>query len=94
MSDAIAACWPYVGELFLDDAHDQALAAADVAPLPSSLKAEWEQTVARVFREGTLEMPSSAFTHKGGKRGVHTEHLGFILAEMQFLQRAYPDATW
>lgn len=94
MSDAIAACWPYVGEMFLDDAHDQTLAAAGVAPLPSSLKTEWEQTIARVFREGTLDMPASGFTHKGGKRGVHTEHLGFILAEMQFLQRAYPDATW
>jgi ring-1,2-phenylacetyl-CoA epoxidase subunit PaaC len=47
-----------------------------------------------VLEEATLQMPTGTFVHKGGKQGRHTEHLGFILADMQFLQRAYPDAVW
>ena len=54
----------------------------------------WDATVAEVLTEATLARPDNRFVHKGGKRGTHTEHLGFILADMQFLQRAYPDATW
>ena len=51
-------------------------------------------SVKLVLEEATLEMPSDEFMQEGGKTGIHTEHLGFILAEMQFLPRAYPDATW
>jgi ring-1,2-phenylacetyl-CoA epoxidase subunit PaaC len=47
-----------------------------------------------VLTEATLTIPASGFTHKGGKRGIHTEHLGYILADLQFLQRAYPGSTW
>ena len=47
-----------------------------------------------MLTEATLTIPEGSFAHKGGKRGVHTEHLGYILADMQFLQRAYPGATW
>lgn len=86
--------WSYTGELFLDDEVDAALAEAKVAPLPSSLKAGWDAVVDAVFTEGTLTRPEGDFHHEGGKRGIHTEHLGFLLAEMQFLQRAYPDAKW
>ena len=94
MQNALGELWPYTGELFLSDAADRALAEAGVAPLPESLRPKWDATVAGVLAEATLTAPARGFAHKGGKRGVHTEHLGFILADMQFLQRAYPGATW
>jgi ring-1,2-phenylacetyl-CoA epoxidase subunit PaaC len=91
---ALDALWPYTGEMFLADEKDKEVAAAGLVPDPASLKPAWDQTVRDVLTEATLAIPDSAFAHKGGKRGVHTEHLGFILADMQFLQRAYPGATW
>lgn len=94
MAAALKALWPYTGEMFLDDATDQAVAEAGIAPLPSSLRPAWNATVSAVLAEATLAHPGEAWQHKGGKKGVHTEHLGFILAEMQFLQRAYPGAVW
>lgn len=94
MEKALKALWQYTGEMFMDDAVDEALAAAGVAPKPSDLKAGWDAAVKAVLAEATLAHPGDAWQHKGGKKGVHTEHLGFILAEMQFLQRAYPGAVW
>lgn len=94
MQAALAKLWPYTGEMFLDDAVDQAMADAGVAPLPSTLKAAWDRTVASVLDEATLALPADGWHHKGGKNGIHTEHLGYILAQMQFLQRAYPGAKW
>lgn len=94
MQQALDDLWPYTGEMFIDDATDQAVAEAGIAPLPSSLKDGWDETVRHVLAEATLSVPAPGWQHKGGKAGVHTEHLGFLLAEMQFLQRAYPGATW
>ena len=94
MEQALKSLWPYSGEMFVDDATDQAVADAGIAPLPSTLKAAWDDTVGAVLAEATLAHPGQAWQHKGGKQGVHSEHLGFLLAEMQFLQRAYPGATW
>lgn len=70
------------------------LADTGVAPRPESLRPGWETVVRCVLSDATLKVPAGTYAHKGGKRGIHTEHLGFILAEMQFLQRAYPGATW
>jgi ring-1,2-phenylacetyl-CoA epoxidase subunit PaaC len=94
MQKALDLLFPYTGELFAEDAVDQALAEAGIAPLPGRLKADWDATLRAVLTEATLVHPGETYQHKGGKRGVHTEYLGFILAEMQFLQRAYPGATW
>lgn len=94
MQDALDELWSYTGEVFLADALDEQLAAARVAPNPSLLKPQWERLVHDVLAEAKLTAPSGSFFHQGGKRGVHTEHLGHLLAEMQFLQRAYPGATW
>ncbi|MFN4156636.1 MAG: 1,2-phenylacetyl-CoA epoxidase subunit PaaC [Paracoccaceae bacterium] len=94
MQKALNALWPYTGELFMADAVDQALAAAGIAPDPASLKAAWDRSLADVMAEATLVLPEGAFQHKGGKTGRHTEALGFILADMQFLQRAYPGGVW
>ncbi len=78
---------------------DEAFAQAAIAPLPQTLHAAWEATVCSVLTVGTLTIPGKVWQHGvsgagGGKRGVHSEHLGYILAEMQFLQRAYPGGTW
>ncbi|MFG6081938.1 1,2-phenylacetyl-CoA epoxidase subunit PaaC [Paracoccus litorisediminis] len=94
MEKALKSLWAYTGEMFLDDATDQALAEAGIAPLPSSLKSAWDETVTAVLAEATLAHPGQSWQHKGGKQGIHSEHLGFLLAEMQFLQRAYPGASW
>jgi len=94
MQDALDALWPYAGEMFLSDEKDAEAAAAGLMPDPASLRPAWDRTVRDVLAAATLAVPESGFAHKGGKRGVHTEHLGHILADMQFLQRAYPGATW
>jgi len=94
MQEALDDLWAYTGELFVGDASDAELAAAGIAPEPESLKAAWDELVDDALSEATLKKPADGFMHKGGKRGVHTEHMGFILAELQFLQRAYPGANW
>jgi ring-1,2-phenylacetyl-CoA epoxidase subunit PaaC len=80
--------------MFMADAVEEALCAAGIAPAQDGIRAEWEAHVSRTLAEATLTRPKAGYMQKGGKRGVHTEHLGYILAEMQFLQRAYPGATW
>ena len=94
MQAALDDLWPFTGELFLGDAADTAIAAAGVAPEPASLKASWDELVAETLEEATLKTPADGYMQKGGKRGIHTEHLGFILSDLQFLQRAYPGGTW
>jgi ring-1,2-phenylacetyl-CoA epoxidase subunit PaaC len=94
MQAALDLLWPYVGELFLADASDAELAEAGVAPSPETLRPAWDAHVDATLAAATLRRPEGGFVQKGGKQGVHSEHLGFILAEMQFLQRAYPGASW
>jgi ring-1,2-phenylacetyl-CoA epoxidase subunit PaaC len=92
---AADALWPYTGEFFNYDAIDHAMVAQGVAPAAAGLRTAFLEHVAEIFAEATLAMPApDAWMHKGGKQGTHTEHLGYILAEMQFLQRAYPGAEW
>jgi ring-1,2-phenylacetyl-CoA epoxidase subunit PaaC len=94
MQAALEDLWPYTGEMFVGDAVDAVLAQAGIAPEAADLREAWEQLVGPVLAEATLTVPEAAYVQKGGKSGVHTEHLGFVLAEMQFLQRAYPGASW
>jgi ring-1,2-phenylacetyl-CoA epoxidase subunit PaaC len=98
MQRALDRLWPYTGELFAADAVDVELAERSVAPDPRPLRDPWLAAVGAVVDEATLTMPGGEWMHGtrrgGGKQGVHTEHLGHLLAEMQFLQRAYPGAQW
>ncbi|MGE4327692.1 MAG: 1,2-phenylacetyl-CoA epoxidase subunit PaaC [Pseudodonghicola sp.] len=95
MQAALDYLWPYVGEMFVVDAVDQAMAEEGIAPDPASLRAEYDALVGRVLEEATLTIPDSRFAHKGGRDGrMHSEHLGHLLTQMQWLQRAYPDARW
>ena len=92
MQAALDDQWSYTGEMFIADDADKAVAAAGIAPDLASLRGPWDVVVKSVLDEATLTIPDGTYAHKGGKRGVHTEHLGYILAQMQFLQRAYPGA--
>ena len=95
MQDAVNALWPYTGEMFIYDDIDNEMVAQGIAPAAETLRASFLEHVGEIFAEATLEMPpADAWMHKGGKAGRHSEHLGYILAEMQFLQRAYPGAEW
>ncbi len=98
MQAALDDLWPYTGELFAVDAVEQALIDAGVAADLRALQAPWRDAVASTCAEATLTMPSGEWMqgsgNRGGKQGVHTEHLGHLLAEMQHLQRTYPGATW
>ncbi|MFZ6641605.1 1,2-phenylacetyl-CoA epoxidase subunit PaaC [Undibacterium sp. TC4M20W] len=95
MQTALEELWRFTGEMFMDDQVDVAMHAADIAPLPSHLKAAWDTHLVDVMHAATLRLPdANSWMQKGGKQGVHTEHMGYLLAEMQFLQRAYPGALW
>ncbi|ETX29783.1 1,2-phenylacetyl-CoA epoxidase subunit PaaC [Roseivivax isoporae] len=95
MAGALDMLWPYTGEMFAGDGTDAALAEAGIAPDPASLHEAWHGIVTEVLEEATLGVPEGrADVQKGGRQGRHTEHLGYLLAEMQFLQRAYPGAEW
>ncbi len=89
MLKAIDELWRYTGELFVAANYETA-SGFEV----SLLKADWLKKINTVFDEATLSVPEKAFMQAGGKDGVHTEHLGFILTEMQYLQRTYPGADW
>jgi ring-1,2-phenylacetyl-CoA epoxidase subunit PaaC len=92
--DALDELWPYTGELFETDAADRALIAAGIAVDPAGLRDAWNATIDTVLAEATLRRPADAWMQTGGRVGRHSEHLGHLLSEMQFLQRAYPGATW
>ncbi|WP_065333090.1 1,2-phenylacetyl-CoA epoxidase subunit PaaC [Tritonibacter mobilis] len=95
MQAALDYLYPYVGEMFLSDAVDAALVEAGIAPDPASLRADYDETLARVLGEATLTLPEARRARGGGRDGkMHTEHLGHLLTTMQWMQRAYPGATW
>lgn len=92
--DALDELWPYSGELFEADDVERALIAAGIAVDPEKIRPLWRRTIDDVVAEATLRLPHSGWMQTGGRSGRHTEHLGHVLSEMQFLQRAYPGATW
>nr|AGU09847.1 Phenylacetic acid catabolic protein [uncultured organism] len=95
MQAALDELWTYAGEMFIYDDVDLAMVEQGVAPAAEPLRAAFLEHVAEVLAEATLTMPApGAYMQRGGKQGRHGERHGFILAEMQFLQRAYPDAQW
>ncbi len=94
MQAAVNRLWPYTQEGLESDAVDAACAAQGIAPAADSLAAPWQAAVEAVLGRATLAVPQSPRHQRGGKRGVHSEHLGHLLAPMQYLQRAYPGAQW
>lgn len=99
MIDALATVWPFHHELFEMDDLERRLVAAGVAVDRESLKGRWDATVDAALAEATLARPEDDWAPGtgrwgGGKAGNHTDHLGYLLAEMQWMQRAYPGQTW
>lgn len=95
MQKALDRLYPYVGEMFIGDNVDAEMVKQGIAPDPVSLREDYHAHLEAVLNEATLTKPEDDFAHKGGKTGTrHTEHLGHMLTQMQWLQRAYPDATW
>jgi ring-1,2-phenylacetyl-CoA epoxidase subunit PaaC len=86
--------WPYVDELFEDDELTTRLAEAGVAVQPSSLRAEFDRLTGEIMAEAELEIPGVPQSLGGGRKGKHSEFLGYILAEMQVLAREHPGASW
>jgi len=89
MENALEALWPYTGEMFQPEPYE----TASGLNLPA-LQTGWEQKIGNTLSEGGLESPTNVFMRSGGKKGIHSEHLGYLLAEMQYLQRSYPGCEW
>jgi ring-1,2-phenylacetyl-CoA epoxidase subunit PaaC len=95
MQAGLERMWPYVPEMFVTDDLDRALVAQGVAADVSGLRGEWDEYVDAVLREATLSRPAEGRALPGGgRRGVHTEEFGYLLAEMQHLHRSHPGASW
>ncbi|HEY0886498.1 MAG TPA: 1,2-phenylacetyl-CoA epoxidase subunit PaaC [Ramlibacter sp.] len=94
MERALQDLWPYVAELFAADAVDREAAAAGLGPDWSELEPAWREEMDAILAEASLAAPAATPFLSTGKQGVHSEHLGYVLAEMQHLQRAYPGGVW
>jgi ring-1,2-phenylacetyl-CoA epoxidase subunit PaaC len=94
VQQALDELWRFTGEFFAADDVDEEVIRAGIAPSLVQLAPRWSARVDEVLREATLQRPADVPYSWYGKRGDHTEHLGYLLAEMQFLHRAYPGATW
>jgi len=94
MQRALEELWPYTAELFAPTAVDDMVSAAGVGVAWAGLRIAWETVVRPVLEEATLEVPTASAFFSRGKLGVHSEHMGHLLTEMQYLQRTYPGATW
>lgn len=94
VQDSVNELWMFTGDLFEMNKDDEELIKAGIAPDLNTVKSQWDITVKETFKKATLVIPDKGFMLKGGINGKHTEHLGYILAEMQYLQRAYPGAKW
>ncbi|WP_416901571.1 1,2-phenylacetyl-CoA epoxidase subunit PaaC [Micromonospora echinospora] len=94
MQAAVDEIWPYIHELFAADELTARLDAAGLAAAPATLRPQWLETVEAVLAEATLKRPTDGWGPSGGRDGLHTEHLSYLLAEMQVLHRAHPGARW
>lgn len=95
MQSAAEVLWPYTGEFFTSDSVDEEMAASGHGFHPALLKDDWLNQVQQVFGMATLAIPPlDTWMHTGGTQGVHTEHLSYLLAEMQVLHREHPGAAW
>ena len=94
MAAAVDTLWRYSSELFDADAVDEAAAGCGLGPRWSDLRADWDAAMGELLAEAGLKTPKPSTFLTTGKRGVHSEHMGYILADMQTLQRTYPGGVW
>ena len=94
MQTAINHLFPFVEELFRASAIEKEMKDAGIGADITAIKSIYDQTIKEVFAEATLEIPETPARQTNGKTGIHTEQMGFILAELQYMQRAYPNMEW
>lgn len=91
---AVNDLWVYTDELFQMTDNDKAVSEAGYGVDTTKLKTDYYSTITSLLKEATLEIPKVEYFQKGGKNGIHTEHMGYILSDMQYMQRTYPDMKW
>ncbi len=94
IQDAIDELWIFTSEFFEDNKEENQLIEKKIAVDRQSIKIKWNNKVNEVFKEAKVSIPNTSHKVIGGRDGIHTEHLGHLLSDMQYLQRSYPDATW
>ena len=94
IQQAVNELWAYTGELFIMNDTDKAIQHEGTGVDLAAIKPLWMERVSTIFEEATIDMPTGTWMQQGGKEGRHTEQLGYILAELQFMQRAYPGMAW
>ena len=94
IQEAVYDLWTYTNELFELTKIDTLAVTEGVGVNLSELKSAYLKEVTEILKEATLEIPSTPFFQKGGKEGIHTEHMGYLLADLQYMQRTYPDMNW
>lgn len=92
--DAVDTLWRYTAEFFYTDDVDAKMVEMNVAPKIEGIEADWRTHVNAILDEATLTIPENKWKFGGGRKGQHSEHLGFILTELQYVQRAYPNMEW
>ena len=94
MEEAVTLLAPYSGEFFIADPEACGAVAAGVLPDTKALQPAWQADIEQVFAAAKLVLPENVYAQKGGRRGLHTEAMGHLLAQLQFMQRSFPDMTW
>ena len=94
MQAALDNLWAFTGELHTATDFEVDMQEKGISPDLAQIHASWTEKVQNVLREATLKAPETPWMHRGGKEGIHTEHHGYILAELQYMQRAYPNMQW
>jgi len=94
MQDAIDELWRFTDELFFMTEAEKAMTKEGIGVDISAFKTEYYEEVSEVLKEATLTVPENKYFNKGGKEGVHSEHMGYLLADLQYMQRTYPNMQW
>ena len=94
ITNSVQELWRYTGEMFSGDELDEAIKDEWNGPDLEALHYEWQKEIASILEEATIPLPDEQWMADGGKRGQHTEHFGYLITEMQYMQRAYPGASW
>ncbi len=94
LHNAVNELWNYTGEMFYTDVNEKLLIENKIIASIDSLQSLWKEKIEECFCEATVSIPQNEFQHSGGRIGKHTEHLGYLLSELQILARSYPDAKW
>src|SRR5690606_22510816 len=94
LKNAIENLWEYRGGMFAETSGEEDLAKLDIVPNSKNLHENWLKIIEEDFKNFGLEIPESDFMQKGSRTGYHTEYFGFILCELQYMQRTYPNCAW